>query len=68
MHKKHIFSIPFYIPELVSHLKNENTVDYTKVDWNKEWDIHKAVNVMGFKSWRLLEPGKFITKNDYFKI
>ena len=28
-----------------------------KVDWNTGWDVDKAVRVLGFKSWGLLEPG-----------
>ena len=42
-------------------LKNERTIDSTKVNWNKDWDVHKAMNVMGFKTWRLFEPGKILS-------
>ena len=46
-----------FLTESASLLKNENTIDMGKVDWDVDWDIHKAVRSMGFRSWVLLEPG-----------
>ena len=27
------------------------------MNWNKDWDVHKALTKMGFKTWRFFEPG-----------
>ena len=54
---KYIATIFIFLTDPAPPLATDDGVARPKVFWESGWDVDKAVRVLGFKSWGLLEPG-----------